>query len=514
MRGYLSISRTVATVLLVGGVVLPLVARSAEPAIPFDSKHPVTFGAPGGPLLVIGNEVRDAKTKTVLKTLKGDPEPRGTRVLSADGKYLAAASKSPNQKDTAVAVWSTATGECVLEVPGTKAAYVDVIAFIEGKLILGGRHGKELDVYDLATSKQGKPLTVPDRRVERDKLAFAPDGKSFACLTNDKLIVTDVATGKATTLAAPGNGGVPPKLPGGRDVVFVYAWMKTLAYSPDGTEIAGFTTHPAPRLIVWSVKGEVVLDAPVPLPRIISHRHTLEWTPDAKGWLVNGHLIDRATKRVAVSIRVPFASEVMPHLLDKNQVIGTFGDDREQLRTFTVPWDKLHVALKAMADKAPAFLTPGEAVSLEFELAGLRGEEAETKKILTDALTARLQRDGIPVAVGKSTVLKLKLSEEAGETLPIFERQSVFDFRGKDTGRTATEAKGAAVLEITAKGEEKPLWRGHLKAMSARSFKEEITDASVRKSMLEHLANQLSGLDMPYFIPKAKDVVALPAVVE
>ena len=50
--------------------------------------------------------------------------------------------------------------------------------------------------------------------------------------------------------------------------------------------------------------------------------------------------------------------------------------------------------------------------------------------------------------------------------------------------------------------------------MSARSFREEITDATVRKSMLEHLAKQLSGLDMPYFIPKAKETVALPAVVE
>jgi hypothetical protein len=290
--------------------------------------------------------------------------------------------------------------------------------------------------------------------------------------------------------------------------------MRGLSYSPDGGEIAGFTTHPAPRLIVWSLKGEVVLDTPVPLPRVVSHKHTLEWMPDRKGWLVNGHLIERSSKRVAVSIRVPFASDVLPHLLDKDHVIGAFGDERDKLRTFTVPWDKLDAALKQMADKAPAFLAPGDAVSLEFELAGLRGEEAETKKILGDALTARLARDGITVAAGKPTVLKLKLTEEAGETLPIFERQSVFDFRGKDTGRKATEAKGAAILEIVAKGEEKPLWRGHLKAMSARSFKEEITDATVRKSMLEHLANQLRGLDMPYFIPKAKGVVALPAVVE
>lgn len=479
-------------------------ARAYEPAVPFDYRHPVTFGPPGCPVLVVGDEVRDAKTKDVVKKLKDAYEPLVMRALSADGKYFAAASKSPNQNDTAVAVYATETGEKILEVPGNKTALVDVIAFGDGTLLVGGRHSKRLDVWDLATKKPGKAFEVPDRRVEGGKLAFDPDGKSFACLTTDKLIVTDIATGRATTLAAPG----------GRDVVFVYAWMGALSYSPDGTEIAGFTTHPAPRMIVWSTKGQVVLDTPVPLQRMVSHKHTLEWIPGGKGWLVNGYLIDRSSKRVAMSIRVPFASDVPPHLLNKDRVIGEFGTERDKLRTFTVPWDKLDASFKQMADKAPAFLAPGDAVSLEFELAGLRGEEAETKKILTDALTERLARDGITVAAGKPTVLKLKLSEQAGDMLPIVERQSAFDFRGKDTGRKATEAKGAAILEITAKGEKKPLWRDHLKAMSARSFEEEITDATVRKSMLEHLAKQLSGLDMPYFIPKAKDLVALPAVVE
>jgi hypothetical protein len=147
-----------------------------------------------------------------------------------------------------------------------------------------------------------------------------------------------------------------------------------------------------------------------------------------------------------------------------------------------------------MAAKAPSFLTPGEAVSLELVLTGLRGEEAETRRVLTDAITRRLSRDGIPVAENKTTVLRLKLSEEAGDTLPIFERQSAFEFKGKDTGKKATEAKGAAVLELVVKGEDKPLWRGHLAAMPARSFREEITDAAVCKSMLEFLAKQLSGL--------------------
>ena len=81
-------------------------------------------------------------------------------------------------------------------------------------------------------------------------------------------------------------------------------------------------------------------------------------------------------------------------------------------------------------------------------------------------------------------------------------------------GKTATESKGAATLELIAADEKTPLWRASLTASSARSFTEEINDASIRKSMLEHLTRQLNGMDIPYFIPKSRDVVALPAVVE
>ncbi|MDB5309270.1 MAG: hypothetical protein JWO38_3472 [Gemmataceae bacterium] len=495
-------------------------------AVPFEPGAAVTFGPVGCPVAVVGLTVWDLKANKAVRKLAGPYEARGLRALSADGKYFAAGSKSPNQQDTAVAVWSTETGQRVLDVPGDKKALVDLLAISRNKyLLLGGRHNTQIDVWDVETGKVVKQLTVPDRRVESDKLAFTPDGKYFACIAHDKIVVTETATNKEVAVTEPPGPGVPADPPAGPkgvvpkrsarfDAIFVFAWTRGLAFSPDGTELAAFSTHPSPRLLVWNTKGELVTDEPVPMPRTISHRNTLEWLPDGSGWLVNGYLFDRASKRVVVSIRVPFASDVLPHLLDKDRVIGVFGEDRGRLQTVTIPWEKLNVSLKQMTAKAPSYLAPGEPVSVALELAGLRGDEADTRKILTDALTRRLARDGIPVGEGKSTVLRLKLAEEAGESLPIYERQSPFDFRGKDTGRKATEVKGAAVLELVAKGEDQPLWRGQLTAFSARSFKEEITDLAVRKSMLEHLGRQLSGMDMPYFIPKSKDVVALPAVVE
>lgn len=494
-------------------------------AIPLEANASVTFGPAGCPVVVVGTTVWDLKENKSVGKLDGTYEQRGLKSLSADGKLFAVGSKSPNQTDTAVAVWNTETGKRILDVPGDKKAYVDFLAIARSKyLMLGGRHNKIIDVWDIETGKVTKQLTVPDRRVEGDKIAFTPDGKYFACIAHDKIVITETATNKPVAVTAPpgpglavdppAKGVVPPKRNPMLDAIFVYTWTRGLAFSPDGTELAAFSTHPSPRLIVWNVKGKLVLDEPVPMPRTISHRNTLEWQPDGSGWLVNGYLFDRASKRVTLSIRVPFAAEILPHILDKDHVIGVFGDDRTRLQTITIPGEKLNAALKQMAAKTPSFLTPGEAVSLELELTGLRGDEAETRRVLTEALTRRLMRDGIPVAANKSTVLRLKLSEEAGDKLPIFARQSPFDIKGANTGKTATEAKGAAVLELVAKGDAKPLWRGHLSAMSARSFTEEINDDTVRKSMIEHLTKQLSGMDMPYFIPKSTDILALPAVVE
>ena len=496
----------------------PAAAKTASrwggTAIPFGRNDAVTFGPVGCPVAVVGADVWDLKTYKAIRTLPDKYEERGLRALSPDGKYFAAASRSPNQDRTAVTVWSTDGGKQELDIPGKADIYVDVLAFIHsGHLLVGGRHADYIDAWDVTAQKVVGRLTVPDKKVAADKLAFSPDGRYFAFIGHDKVTVCETATNKQTAVMAP-PGDAPGKRATGSDAVFVYAWARGLAFSPDGSELALFSTHSVPRLVVWNARGDITTDAAVPMPQFVSHRNTLEWFPDATGWLVNGSLFDRATKRVVVSVRVPFATDVLPHMLDKDRVIGVYGDDTTRLQTITIPWEKLTDSLAHATAKGDAYLAPGAAVSIELNLTGLRGDEAETRKILTDALTKRLARDGIPVAPGMPTVLRLRLSEQAGDTVPIYERQSPFDRRGSDTGRKATEAKGAAVLELVAAGEAQPLWRGTLNAQSSRSFSEEINDVTVRKSMLDGLANQLNTTDMPYFIPKSKDVVSLPAVVE
>src|SRR5207247_1981407 len=127
--------------------------------------------------------------------------------------------------------------------------------------------------------------------------------------------------------------------------------------SPNGAELAAFSTHPRPRLLCWDVRGKLLMDEPVPLAKAVTQQK-LEWLPDRSGWLINGNHFDRASKRVLLSIRVPFASDVLPHVLDKDRVVGLFGKDKSQLQIVTIPWARALASLQQMNDQAPAFLSP------------------------------------------------------------------------------------------------------------------------------------------------------------
>jgi hypothetical protein len=484
-------------------------------AVPLKHDSRVTFGPPGCPVVVVDQDVYDLKTFKVIRQLPDEYERYARRALTADGRYFAVTEKGHNQEDTQTFVYATDTGAKVLTAPpAAKGAYADVVTFFGNThLLLGGRHGAVIDVWDVAGGKKVGALTAPHNQVREDTVAFAPGGSHFATNAHSKVVVTETKSNRQVgVMAAPGDK--PGERAKDADGTFIYAWAKGMAFSPDGTELAMFSTHSVPRLLVWNTKGQLVVDAPVPMPRFVSHDSTLEWLPDGSGWLVNGYLFDRATKRVLLSVRVPFASSVQPHLADQNRVVGLLGGDEKSLQAVPIPWVKIKAALKAVEDKADAYLAPGRPVALDLRLEGLRGDANETRTLLGQALAKRLAQDGIPLAAQAPTVLRLSLSEQAGEALAIRERQSPFDRQGRDTGRKATEAKGAAALELWAAGETAPLWRGHLKAVSGNSFSEEINDATLRKSMLEGLGRQLDGLEVPYFLPKDRATLALPAVID
>ncbi|MFO0798149.1 MAG: hypothetical protein U0804_11795 [Gemmataceae bacterium] len=487
---------------------VPKDARAARRSIEVKGGEVVAFGPPGCPVMLVGQQVYDLKTFDPVGTLPEKPNQNARPVLTHDGKMLAVTEKGQNQTDSAVTVFATDTGKTLLTVPGGPKVYPDVIAFYgTTHLVVGGRHGPVMDVWEIATGKRVGGLTTPNRQVRHGEIVFTPDGSHFAAIMHDKVAVVNGKTGKHAVMATPPGGG-----PLGAHGIF--AWAKGMVFSPDGSELALFSINPSPRLIVWNPKGQIALDAAVPLPKWIGTDAALQWLPDSSGWLVNGAVFDRTTKRVVASARVAFGASAPPYLVDQSRVVGAFGNESHKLRAAEIPWPQIRESLKAMTAKADADLAPGRPVALDLRLTGVGGNEAETRAALGQALAARLHRDGIPVAAQAPTVLRLKLAESPGDTLPIYSRQSPFDFRGSDTGRKATEVKGAAVLELWAAGAAAPVWREALNAGSSRSFTEDINDVTIRKSMLENLGRQLDDLTMPYFLPKNKGTLALPAVID
>jgi len=482
--------------------------RGARASIDVKGGEVVAFGPPGCPVMLVGQQLYDLKTFDPVGKLPEKPDQNSDPVLTHDGKLLAVTEKGRNQSDSAVTVYATDTGKTLLTVPAAKEATPDVIAFFGNThLIVGGRHAPVMNVWDIATGKKVGGVTSPNRQVRHGEVAFTPDGSHFAAITGDKLVVVGTKTGKQAVMATPGGGG-----PLGARGVF--AWAKGLVFSPDGSELALFTTNPTPRLIVWNPKGQIALDAAVPLPKWVGTDAALQWLPDSSGWLVNGAVFDRGTKRVIAAARVAFGASAPPYLVDQSRIVGAFGRQPHRLRAAEIPWPQIRESLAAMSAKADADLAPGRPVALDLRLTGVRGDEAETRNILGQALALRLGRDGIPVAAQAPTVLRLKLAESAGDTLPIYARQSPFDFKGTATGQKATEVNGAAVLELWAAGEVTPVWRDTLNAGSSRSFSEDINDVTIRKSMLENLGRQLDHLNLPYFLPKNKGTLALPAVID
>lgn len=518
--------------------------------IPIARNSDVTFGPAGCPVLVNDNHVWDLRTNTIQAELDAHLQSHSVTALSQDGKYFAAGLKSQDQEDTTVGVWSTQTGKSVCQIPGIPKRFVDLMIFSRNKyLILGGRSTPDLQVWDVEQGKQIKSIDLKGDRIERGKVAFSPNGEFFVAVVKKQLTLFRTTGARPVTVMrpprkmvneridlepkpAPAPAPTPAKPALARparpkpaaaplvsgdanDAVFVYAWLQAMQFSPDGKEIAAISTHPSPRLIVWDTTGKLLFDEPLILPPMVSWAHTLQWFPDKKALLVSGFIVDRDLKKPVFGIRGHYTQDAHVRVLDADHIIGTLPSNPGQLQSYEVPWKQIRRSIALMRDPKAGLMSPAQPVSVSAEFGSpLAGDAAQTASVITEALRRRLGRDGIDVSDGSSATFTLKLSEKAGDSLPIYERQSRFDFRGNNTGRTATERIGSLMVELTIKGQDAPLWRESLQAVSGRSFQAEINDASIRKSMLESLIHQMQQLYLPYFIPEDEQELALPVVLQ
>ena len=502
-------------------------------SIPFDERGGLTFGPAGCPVLVSGNKVWDWEKKEVIQELEGTYEGRGLTSLSPDGRFFAAADRSENQKETTVTVWSTETGKTVFKAPGDEERFADLIVLSNEKLFIGGRLSNEIRVWELEGGQQLDSLTPVERGgFKNSNTGLTLDGQYLATADKNRLIVARTDTGKSAAVMAaplklerPKPGApqmiAPSKEPINRreratenDATFIYAWLQSVNFSADSQELAAVSTNPVPSIMCWNNRGKLVYHEPYYAGRRAFWENSMQWFPDRSAWLVQTDVIDRGAGRIVLSIRERFAQHLKLHVLDDAHLIGTFPHNPSELEVLEIPWTRIRDSLASLENNDAALLSPASPVRLEIQLGNLRGQALDTELAIRSAFASRLGRDGISIDKDGEAVFRLKFAETAGDTLPIYERQSVFDFRGRNTGRTATEAKGTLVAELVVPGRDGPIWRDTLNVESSRSFQEDINDATIRKSMLERLAFEVYELNFPYFIPASDELIALPIVLQ
>jgi len=482
-------------------------------------------GPMGCPFAVSGQQVLDLKAGKLSGVRLEEAHGR-SGCLSGDGKYFA--SKLAG-KDAGIGVWSSETGKQLATIPANeKERICRFVSFAGPKTVLIAVQGKAgkmtIELYDAATGKQVRliPGVGPHGQ---NQAATTLDGRSVAVVGHDHIVVYNLASGSQTAVMhdpPSGPGGdpkTPDKAPRPRpanvpdlQAVFLYAGTLAIAFSNDGKELAAlFQRHQESRLVAWDNRGNVVFDQDLPsLPLAVPDAQNLVWAPDSSAWLVaRSLLLDRKSRLMVWRLPMLFGQTTPVEFTDNDHLLAC--TDGKALQSRIVPWGQIRKSIDSMMGKGPAILRPGGSISVNLQMSQ---PDPDVTSTIVDALTKRLAKDGIKVADGQPLTVAVRFDEKQGQSLKIVESTSPFDIAGRDTGRTAHEYSSAAQVELRSKDKTEPLWHAALYAVSNRTFRDDITDQTTRKSMLDSLGRQLGDLDLPYYIPVEQGGSQLPIMAE
>ena len=492
-------------------------------AVTVKSDRDLVLGPLGCPVVIVKNEVWHLEKNTVVATLNTEYEGNRPKALSHNGQRFVAFEANKKSDEASVLTFDTVSGKLLAKIPvDPEHKPKDVSISRDNFAVLSFDAKKEVKphfkVYNATTGELTSTIPTQGRRMSQ--ATFTNDGKYFTGLVDDRMVVMSSKGAKiVANLESPkiidNDLNSLNKIQKSIRAKQIFSQIKVIKFSPDSSELVAVTDSGKdrmPRLLCWDKSGLLIQDSTLPQ---ISHRfffdQELNWFPDKSAWIVSGGVFDRKSSRLVMSIQSKFGDDPLFRPLDRNRLLGRFAHEPEILQIIDIPWDKINQSLELMESSAQAVLSPNQPVGLTFELKKGRNT-AGTEKLLREGFVNRLADEGIEIAAdNKTTRFNLRLTEKAGEQLPIYEKNSPFDFRGRDTGRRATETKGELAVELIHN--DKVVWRDFLKSGSSRSFEGPINDATVRQSMMEKLSRSLDELALPYFIPKSKEHHSLPVYV-
>lgn len=398
----------------------------------------VIRSATGAPVLVTGHAA-GSTARTVwsltdfskLGTLAGRFDTSaGGFAVSPDGKLVTIVKKK-NFSSLGAEVWSVEESKKLKAMDaGPTAEPIVWSGFVSSSLLLtfhADDQGKtKLRLIDVTADKPAQEIAGPQNADPR-LVSLSPGGQLFAMgLKDGSVTVIDLREKQSHK---------PFRLPSPKD----FGKCIGVKFSPDGTELGALfsssdaaTVNGEIAVAAWNLADgefavqlkEVRLDPPletIPVapPATGATLVNLDWLPDGTALLVgNKTLIDRESGHTVWRLKLPATGLVKfaPEFLGTDYMLlpGRPG----QLGTLKLPWREIDSGLKALQSKSPAWLQPGDKVSLQFEFGGLRFQTPDqVKTAITTSLQTKLEDSGFEVADKQPVTLKVAYAESSGSTL-------------------------------------------------------------------------------------------------
>ena len=177
-------------------------------------------------------ELRNADSRTVVRTLKGHRGHVNAVAFSKDGQHLFAAAGEPGLSGE-VRQWSVNDGKLVRTFEGHSDALYAVAVSPDGQTLATGSYDQKIKLWNTANGEELKTLTGHNGCVF--DLAFRRDGKLLASASADRTVkLWDVASGERRDTLS-------------QSLKELY----TVAFSPDGKRVAAAGVDN--RIRIWEV---------------------------------------------------------------------------------------------------------------------------------------------------------------------------------------------------------------------------------------------------------------------
>jgi WD40 repeat protein len=467
-----------------------------------------TFARANGPFVAVGETVYSLLTAEPVGRARGVQRFNALTSLSADGKYFATAD------GTTLDVRDSKSGNTLESWQGTPSlSFIEFLEFADADhLITSARSGEQrVQVWDISTGKLSKDVKIEGNL---RGATLTADGRYLALVvTNYGIVIYDVLRGPTR-----GKGKIAARIPI-TPLERRFIDVDGMRFSPSGEEIAALCDN-GTRVLCWKKNTDLVFehslgsDLSAFWSGAMSYQGpAIEWAPGGRGWLFKGHtFLDRERRRVTWFLKTEHDSQARHRFIDDDRllVVRGRGDDRE-LVDLKIPWQKIDDSFAAMKDPdVAAWLGPQAPAAVRVKVTSA-ADGTSTEQLaaeLTQLFAARMGDDGVRIAESGAAVFAIDYSEtyQPPQTIssPAQLRMRINIPARQIPGHTNC----TMTIHFHANGNPIDLWTTTIHASAQDDPK-----VGQRSAVYAELGRKLQSAVLPIFIPKDKNLVALPAVI-